>query len=109
MPSVVIGGTSFELAGLRLADVRALSRSGCLRKLSDLASLEAWEQMESAAEILAVSINRSGNKTSAEELLELGDAKDLPSIVAAVSEVMQLSGFSAVEAASPNAEGPAAT
>ena len=107
MASVTVGGATHDLAGLRLSDVRALSHSGTLVKLSKLATLEAWEQMDSAAEVVAVSIRRAGGKVTQAELLEAATAQELPAVIAAVTEVLALSGFvSAPGGGDPNAPSP---
>jgi hypothetical protein len=107
MPNVVVGGVSYELAGLRLADVRALSKSGCLKRLATLGTLEPWEQIETAAEVVSASILRGGGKLSTEELLDSAAAQELTAIIAAVTAVMTLSGFDQARGAEgPNAPSP---
>ena len=110
MASLTIAGSSYDLAGLRVADMRSLSKSGALKRLETLLDLEFWAQAETAAEVVSASVRRAGGGLTSEALLELTPAQELPAIILAVTEVMKLSGFDQVAGGpSPNAEGPTST
>jgi hypothetical protein len=106
MPNVTIGGTVHELGGLRLSDVRNLSKAGALKKLSRFPELEEWEQLETASEVISASIKRAGGKVTPEEILEAAYFAELAPLVASVTEVMKMSGFIREGAAVPNEESP---
>lgn len=106
---ITVGGVTYPMAALRLADVRDLGKSGVTKAMARFVELDSWEQLDALVEILATSIRRAGGQVTARELLEAATAADQVVILEAVSGMLRESGFlPATEGGSPNAVSPGA-
>lgn len=106
---ITAGGKEYQVAPLKLVDVRDLSRAGVLARMRRLGELDLFEQLEATAELLAVAVRRAGGDLSAQQLLEAADGTELAALTAAVPEILAASGFIGGRGGQdPNAEGPRA-